>query len=319
MNACIAPPNQKISSICISLNGHSTIIIAKFIQLYILRMKTSKLFYFFLILSLLCTEGCLPKAQPILSVHFINVGQGDSILIDIGDTEVLIDGGEKSPGIAGYIRPYVQGKLEAIVATHPHEDHIGGLIEVIQQFEVSTIWINGDNSTSNTYANFLSLANAEHISVYEARRGNSIQAGELTLLILNPGQPLTMDANNNSIVLTLRYGNTDFLFTGDAGFSAEVEMLADSTTSLPDIDILKVGHHGSYSSTSQDFLTVIRPEVAIYEAGTGNSYGHPHKETINRLKANGVTIYGTDKNGSIVVTTDGNSYNVRVQKGTYQN
>lgn len=278
-----------------------------------------------LVLVLLLISGCfikgpsVPVQNPILTVHFIDVGQGDSIFIDIGDNEILIDGGEISPGVTDYIKPYVQGKLEVVVATHPHDDHIGGLISVLQKYDVGEIWINGDNSTTNTYKNFMKVIYSENADVHTARRGDTIHSRTLNLTVLNPVQPLTLDANNNSIVLNLSYGNTDFLFTGDAGEQAEKVMLSKSGMKLSDVDILKVGHHGSSSATTQDFLTAIHPEVAVYEAGIGNPYGHPHQEVIDRLKANNVKIYGTDKNGTVVVTTDGISYKVVAQKGTYEN
>jgi len=242
-----------------------------------------------------------------LTVHFIDVGQGDSILLDLGDIEVLIDGGEKSPGVVSYIDDYVDGPLEVMVATHPHADHIGGLIAVIDAFEVDKIWLNGDTSSSGTYSQFMSAVNSEGAEVFVARRGDTIQAGNLTFNVLNPAN-LNGTINNNSIVLSLSYGQVAFLFTGDAEQEAEASMLTEGI--VPDVEILKVGHHGSRTASSIQFLQAAKPECAIYMAGQGNSYGHPHQETITNLCEIGAEIYGMDIHGTIIITTDGETYNL---------
>jgi beta-lactamase superfamily II metal-dependent hydrolase len=246
-----------------------------------------------------------PKAQ--LKVHFIDVGQGDSILIDSGDTEVLIDGGDKLPGVVVYLGDFVDGALEVMVATHPHADHIGGLIRVLDAFEVDEVWLNRETSTSDTYSQFMSAVNSEGAQVYEARRGDTIQVSDLTFNVLHPVN-LSDTTNNNSIVLSLSYGQVDFLFTGDAEQEAEASMLAKGI--VPDVEVLKVGHHGSGTASSIQFLQVAKPECAIYMAGKENSYGHPHQETIDALCGVDAKIYGTDIHGTIIITTDGMTYNV---------
>jgi len=249
-----------------------------------------------------------PPPEPgTLTVHFIDVGQGDSILLDFGDIEVLIDGGDKSPGVVSYIDDYVDGPLEVMIATHPHADHIGGLIAVLDAFEVDEIWLNGDTSTSGTYSQFMSAVNSEGAKVFVARRGDTIQASNLTFNVLHPVN-LSGTTNDNSIVLSLSYGQVDFLFAGDAEQEAEATMLAEGI--VPDVEILKVGHHGSRTASSIQFLQVAKPECAIYMAGQDNSYGHPHQETIANLCEIGAEIYGTDIHGTIVITTDGVTYNL---------
>ena len=260
-------------------------------------------------------------ASGLLTVHFIDVGQGDAILVDLGDTEVLIDGGDRSPGVTAYLEDYVNGSLEVMIATHPDADHIGGLIEVLDDFDVEEIWLNGDTSTSKTYSDFIAKVNAEGAEVYEATwrhiivmRGlmvyvlnqlglRFIAVGGLMFDVLNPLGPLVDDINNNSIVLMMSYCDTDFLFMGDAKEEAESSMMPAG-----DIDILKVGHHGSRSSSSQAFLDIVQPEVAIYMAGEDNTYGHPHPETITALEDIGAEVYGTDVCGTITVTTNGSEY-----------
>ena len=249
-----------------------------------------------------------------LKVHFIDVGQGDAILIDLGETEILIDGGGTSPGVVSYLNNHVDEPLEVMVATHPHADHIGGLIAVLDYFEVEEIWLNGDNATSRIYEEFMSQIDAEGTLIDRALRGQSIEVGSLTLEILNPWIPQFSDINNNSIVLLLSYGEIDFLFMGDAEQGAEGNILRAGI--LPDVEILKVGHHGSNSSSSPEFLHTVKPEIAIYMAGEGNRYGHPHEETIQALLEVGAEIYGTDVHGTIVVITEGENYELQPEKPT---
>jgi competence protein ComEC len=248
-----------------------------------------------------------------LKVHFIDVGQGDSILIDLNDQEILIDGGEKSSGVTSYISSYVDGPLEAVIATHPHSDHIGGLISVLNSFDVLNIWTNGDSTTSQTYSEFMSAVQSEHANTYVARRGDKVNVGGLSFTVLNP-DTLNGTTNNNSIVLSLRYGDIDFLFTGDAEKEAEASMLVSSVVPVPDVEILKVGHHGSRTACSNEFIAAAKPEIAVYMAGKGNRYGHPHEGTIRVLCDVGAQIYGTDIHGSIVITTDGEDYEIQLEK-----
>jgi len=264
------------------------------------------------------TPSTTPSSEPTsptgeLKVHFIDVGQGDAILIDLEDTEILIDGGDRSPGVTGYLNQYVDGPLEVMVATHPHADHIGGLIAVLDAFEVDQVWHNGDTSDSKTYSDFMSGVSAEGAEVHIARLHDVIKAGDLELFVHHPAD-LSGSTNNNSIVLHLAYGDIDFLFTGDAEQEAEGAMMMLSSVQLPEVEILKVGHHGSRTASSADFLAVTSPEVAIYMAGVDNSYGHPHAETITALNAIGAQIYGTDVNGTIIVTTDGETYLVSTER-----
>jgi len=246
-----------------------------------------------------------------LTVHFIDVGQGDAILVDHGTYEILIDGGDGDPGVVSYLHSYVDGALEIMVATHVHADHTGGLAAVLEAFHVEQIWLNGDTSTSQTYATFMAAVQAEGAPVHTARRGDQISVSDLTFEVLNPVD-LSGTANNNSIVLSLSYGQVDFLFEGDAEQEAEAGMIAAGLIS--DVEILKVGHHGSRTASSPAFLSAAKPEAAIYMAGTGNSYGHPHAETMAALRSIGAAIYGTDVNGDIVVSTNGQAYTVTTEK-----
>ncbi|MFC2033772.1 MBL fold metallo-hydrolase [Chloroflexota bacterium] len=252
-----------------------------------------------------------PISDEELKVYFIDVGQGDSILIDLAEIEILIDGGGKSPGVVPFLRDYVDGALEVVVATHPHADHIGGLISVLSSFEVEEIWHNGDTSTSQTFSQFMAGVNSEGAEVTVALVGDTIEVGELVLDVLHPADTKG-STNSNSIVLRLTYGEIDFLFEGDAEQEAEGEMLEAGL--LGDIEVLKIGHHCSKTASSVAFINLIRPEIAVYMAKEGNSYGHPHQEALDTLGAVGAGVYGTDVHGNVVITTDGNTFDIATEK-----
>lgn len=257
----------------------------------------------------LTCEGISDISTVPFQIHYIDVGQGDSILLDMGEYEVLIDGGRWSDCV-NYIVSFIDGPLETIIATHPDADHIGGLDKVLDKFDVEHIWLNGDTSTSSTYEAFMDAVNQEETygaQVHVAKRGDVINVGGLVFEVLNPELPLSSDTNENSIVLKLSYGQVDFLFTGDAGSAAEASMI--SAGLITDIDVLKVSHHGSKYCTIDDFLNAVQPEVAIISVGE-NPYGHPAPETIGRLEGIGAEIYRTDMNGTIIVATDGTTYSV---------
>jgi beta-lactamase superfamily II metal-dependent hydrolase len=245
-----------------------------------------------------------------LTIHFIDVGQGDAILIDLGETEVLIDGGGKSSDVITYLNNHVDGALEVMIATHPHDNHIGGLVAVLGAFEVREIWHNNDISSSQTYAEFMAAVYAEGAEVRVGSRGKEIYVDKLTFTILNPTS-LTGSTNDNSIVLTLSYGEVDFLFTGDAEYAAELSMLAAGI--VPDVEVLKMGHHGSLTSSTPPFLALVRPEIAIYMAAERNSHGIPNEKTITTLTQVGAEIYGTDIYGTIIITTDGEPNNILIE------
>lgn len=275
---------------------------------------------FVLLIGGIFQEGCFP--QPVtksnLVVYFIDVGQGDAILVDDGSTEVLIDGGGNSTLVMPFLQKYVDGELEIMVATHAHADHIGGLTDVLNSYKVGQIWHSGDTSTSKTYAAFMNAVNSEGAAVYTGKRGDNIISGNLSFTVLNPDSP-DGTSNNNSLVLRLKFGNIYFLFEGDAEEKAEKEVLEAYSLILGNIEVLKLGHHGSRTASSPEYLAVLHPAVAIYMAEIGNTYGHPHQETLTSLENIGARIYGTDVNGTISISTDGQTYTVQAEKaGTPQ-
>lgn len=254
------------------------------------------------------TTTPIPSPTPaVLTVHFIDVGQGDAILIDKGDTDILVDGGPTSADVLAYLQGQGIADIDFLVATHPHADHIGGLADVLAQYQVNEIWVNGDTATSQTYQNFAAAVAAEGATVREPTRGYSTQIDGLDIAVLNPSQ-LTGDPNEDSVVFRLTCGKVSVLLTGDATSDSEASMLA---TGLGlDSDVLKVGHHGSSTSTSTAFLAAVTPEDAVISVGAGNTYGHPAQDTLDRLAAVGATAYRTDENGTVVLTSDCNTYSI---------
>ena len=250
-----------------------------------------------------------------LRVHYIDVGQGDAILIQTSKGEnVLIDGGDRWNSVADKLLAYLQEhgveKIDAIISTHPHADHIGGLTAVINRFPVEAVYDSGRVHTSATYENYLLLIDKKDIPFYTPRVGDYIELEDISFLVLHPDKENieNYSINNASIVLHLQYGEISFLFTGDIEYESE-EKLLQSGFEI-DSNILKVAHHGSKSSTHQAFLELVSPEIAIIQVGENNRYAHPSSEIIDRLQKSDVDIYRNDLHGDIVITTDGKDFSI---------
>lgn len=275
--------------------------------------RVFSLFFSFVFVALALTFsslkiGCSVAAASDLkvTVRFFDVGQGDSILVDAHGVEVLIDGGPKSTGsvLLGYLNGLSVTHLSLMVATHMHEDHIGGLISVLSSvIQVDEVIINNESDTTQAYTQFMTLARSH--TLVGAQRGQVYTlTSTVNLTVFNPVQPLEFaDQNENSVVMKLRMGQTAFLLEGDACSGAEQSMIAAGLDLH--CNVLKVGHHGSAYGTTDAFLNSVRPTYAVISCGLNNPYGHPAPETIQRLLNHNVTVYGTYRSGTIVATTDG--------------
>lgn len=250
-----------------------------------------------------------------IQVHFINVGQGDSILILApGGLVALIDGGYEGMGTLEYLQVHGVKRINLMIATHPHADHIGGLVDVLHAMPVDKVVTNGYVYTTQVYEQFLDGIAASKAEYREVHSGDTLQLGDLEFNVLSPvnGKQYS-DMNQSSIVLRMVYGATSFLFTGDAGGTAERDMLASGKTLQA--TILKVGHHGSHTASSPEFLRAVQPVVAIYSAGKNNPYGHPHASTLENLARVGAKVYGTDVDGTVVVMANKQAYTISTRNG----
>ncbi|MGE7796853.1 MBL fold metallo-hydrolase [Lysinibacillus fusiformis] len=261
-----------------------------------------------------CTEAVKTEQVPVtagheMRVHFIDVGQGDSILIESPNGKtMLIDGGVKGAGqqVVSYLKELGVNKLDQVVATHPDADHIGGLIPVLQTIPIEQFYDSGKVHTSQTFEEMLMAIDQKNIPYYVPKTGDLIEFDkDVTVKVLNANEHAT-DNNDASIVLKVVYGNVSFLLTGDAGIALEKEMMQNDVTAT----ILKAGHHGSNTSSSEEFIRAVKPEVTILSYGEDNKYGHPHAEVVDRLQAMGSNIYATAESGTIIVATDGVNYTV---------
>ena len=248
-----------------------------------------------------------------LKVHFLDVGQGDSIFIELPTNEtILIDASIKdaSDKIINYLKEEKVSKIDYVFATHPHSDHIGGMSAVIKAFDIGQIYMPKAVTTTKTYENLLLTIKDKNLKIKTAKAGNTIiDTDDLKLVVLAPNQDSYESLNNYSIVLKLTYKEKSFLFTGDAETLSEKEITGDV-----EADVLKVGHHGSRTSTSQAFLNKVNPSYAVISVGLNNDYKHPHQEVIDRLEKKNIKIYRTDQNGDIMFTTDGYNIDVKVEK-----
>lgn len=251
-----------------------------------------------------------------MEVHFIDVGQGDAILIEADHSAMLIDAGDtnKRSVITDYLDSQNITKLDYVIATHPHSDHIGGLDAVLKNYEVKKIILPDVVHTTKTYENVLDTIEKRNLSVTKAQVGSLYYLGSASFTILAPNSDHYEDVNNYSIVIRLCYGDSVFLFTGDAEALSEKEML-DSGMDLS-ADVIKLGHHGSAYSSSEKFLEAVDPSYAVVSVASDNDYGHPHSRTLRTIDSMNSKLYRTDQQGTIIFYTDGNTISVNKKNYT---
>lgn len=242
-----------------------------------------------------------------MSVHFIDVGQGDSILVRSEDHAMLIDAGENDQAdtVVSYLKQQGVTQLDYVIGTHPHSDHIGGLDKVIHTFSVDKVILPPVEHTTRTFEDVLDSIAAKGLKITKPEPGTSYRLGEASFTILGPVSDYGDDLNNWSVGIRLTYGTNSFVMCGDAETQAEEDM-AGSGAKLK-ADVLKAGHHGSRTSTSDDFLKKVSPDWVVIQCGKKNSYGHPHKETMEKLKKTGCQVLRTDESGTIVAYSDGSN------------
>lgn len=241
-----------------------------------------------------------------LTVHFIDVGQGDSQLIESDGHFMLVDAGENDQGeqVVQYLKNAGVTKLDYVIGTHPHSDHIGGLDTVINAFDVETVILPPKEHTTKTFEDVLDAIDEKGLGITKAVPDTNYRLGNASFTIIAPVKEYGDDLNNWSVGIHLTYGSTSFVMTGDAEAEAEADMAKAFKSKLKS-NVLKLGHHGSSTSSTEEFLDMVLPEYVVISCGAGNSYGHPHKEIVKRLEERQIKAYRTDELGSIIADSDG--------------
>ena len=251
------------------------------------------------------------QAQPLedgqLQVHFLDVGQADSILIRTGEAAMLVDAGTNESGraVVSYLKEQGVETLNYVIGTHPHEDHIGGMDDVIREMDVKEVILPDKIHTSKTFEDVLDAIEEKGLSVTIARQGDVYTLGDAQFTILAPcaGKDYGDDLNNWSVGIRLVYGDNSFVLTGDAEKEAEADMVASGENLQG--DVWKAAHHGSSTTNTSQMLDAVQPGYAVISCGKDNSYGHPHKETLEAFAKRGIQVFRTDEQGTIVITSDG--------------
>lgn len=249
------------------------------------------------------TESTLKESSNNLDVYFLDVGQADSILLSNNGHYMLIDAGnnEDGPKLVNYFKSLGITKFDYAIATHAHEDHIGGMDDIIKNFDIGTFYMPDLITTTKTFEDVLDALSEKQIAFETPTIDQEFSFSDTkitTLYVNNEAKNL----NDSSIVLRLKHGTNTFLFTGDASTKVEKQLLNKNIAS----DVLKVGHHGSRYSTSKEFLNKVNPQYAIISVGINNTYKHPHDETLKKLNDKKIIIYRTDQEGTIVAESNGN-------------
>lgn len=247
--------------------------------------------------------------KDIMLVHYINVEQGDAILVQVNNKNLLIDSGPESNknNLLDYLKDLKIHKLDYIIATHPHEDHIGNMDTIIDKYNVYHFYAPKIISNSKTFEQMIDSLKRKNLKINLIKAGtSSINLGVNTkVTVFSPCQDNYYNLNNYSPIMKIEYKNTSFLFTGDAEEEVEKEVLKDKL--LLSSDVLKAGHHGSSTSTSSSFLKAVNPSICVISVGKNNNYNHPNLTTLKKLHKNNCIIYRTDKHGNIVLISDGNT------------
>nr|WP_209464224.1 MBL fold metallo-hydrolase [Virgibacillus natechei] len=251
-----------------------------------------------------------------LTVHYIDAGQADATLFQYTDQEetynILYDTGDwNANDVVNYLGSQDISSIDLIIGTHPHADHIGQLAEIVHTYDTGEVWMSGNESTSQTFQTAIEAVLSSDADYHEPRTGEEFEIGPMKIEVLHPSS-ISGNLNEESVSLRFTYGDVRFLFTGDAGKSDELEMM----NSEMDVqaDILRLGHHGSDTSSDPAFIDAVDPSTAIYSAGATNSYGHPSASVVSLIQDAGIDLYGTDVNGTIIVTTDGNDYHIETNE-----
>ena len=265
----------------------------------------------FLLLFTLAPQAALTvtaETNGEMAVHFLDVGQGNAILVQSGGQNLLYDGGDQNHAdeVVSYLQQQNVQTIDYMISSHYDEDHLGGLIPCLNTFEVSNVLGSDYVHTSNLFNTFMNTATANAIIVQYPSVGDTFDFGTGSFTVLAPSG-ISQNSNDNSLVIKLENGSNSFIFTGDAEETSEQDMI--STGMNLDCDVLSIGHHGSASSTTWDFLEATSPSYAVISCGVNNQYNHPSAETMGRLSDMEIPVFRTDKQGTIIAVSDGTTIN----------
>ncbi|EOU2013273.1 MBL fold metallo-hydrolase [Clostridium perfringens] len=258
----------------------------------------------------LTQDSKVPKDSKLM-ISYMDVGQGDAAYIKVNGNDILIDAGPRSNSkeLLEQLKAKNIDDFELVIATHPHEDHIGGMVDVFKEYEVKAFYSPKITHTTKTYENLVKAVKDEGLKTKELKGGMVIDLGEgAKFEVFTPQKSEYEELNDYSPIMKLSFGDTSYLFTGDAEKLAEEEALAKYKTSL-DSDVIKFGHHGSSSSSSNAFIEAVSPKYGIISCAKDNKYGHPHRETLDIIKKYNIKTFRTDTYGEIILTSDGKSIN----------
>ena len=276
-------------------------------------MKVKIKIVFSILFIILFLNGCtlfneLTKIDNnLLTIHYIDVGQGDSILIQYKSKNMLIDAGpkESSSDLLSYLKKFNIYDFKYVIATHPHEDHIGAMDKIIDRYPIAAFYAPKITTNTKTFNSMISSLHNKSLKINKAAAGVTLNFdNDLKCMLIAPNKTDYKDINNYSSVLKIVFKDTSFIFMGDAQKLSEDEILNENYNLQS--DVIKIGHHGSRTSSSEDFIKKVNPKIAIISCGASNDFGHPHKPTLSLLQTLNVKLYRTDKNGSIILTSDGN-------------
>lgn len=248
-----------------------------------------------------------------MKVHYIDVGQGDATLVQVNGKNLLIDAGpnKSADSLVEYIKGIGVTTIDHVIATHPHEDHIGGMDEIFDAFEVKNFYSPKVEHTTKTFEKMINAVTNEGLKITTIKAGDGfkIDLGDGTKVeIFSPVDDKYNELNDYSPIMKITFGENSFLFTGDAEKLVEKQVIANGENI--DADVLKVGHHGSTTSSSEDFIKEVSPDIAVIPVGEGNDYGHPHKEILELLEKNNINLLRTDFEGTIILESDGENIKV---------
>ena len=265
--------------------------------------------------------GSPPEPTRPVEAHFVDVGQGEFTLFDGPEANVVVDTADwQDENVMPYLRERGIEEVDLVVATHPDADHIGQFDDVMENVDVTEVWMSGTPHTTQTYEDAVDAVIESDAGYYEPRAGENFTVGGMRIEALHPGEgELTGDGQKDSVSMRVTYGETSFMMTGDAEKGAEREMVenAEDGEIELDSDVYQMGHHGSKTSSSRVFLEAVDPEVAVYSAGEDNSFGHPNDEVLARHAEMGIEVYGTDEHGTVVVEAEPDGeYTVETEKDT---